>query len=337
MLIAITGCTASDTVKIAFLGDLSGPLSTHGQYSLQAVEMAIEEINKDGGINGKQVELVTGDSRCTGRTGTTVMQRFSDQGVDGVVGALCSSVSIPAYEVAERHQVPMVSFASSSPRLTRETPLFYRTFPADDLQMQHAAELAVSQGLDSVAILYQDDEWGVSVKDAFIKHASDVHISEALQLAEDSRTQLERIRQSDPDAIMIMALPEGTRRVLRDMHELGINATIMSVKENFNEQFASTPGANGMIGVKPVRPDSTVHERFEKEFKNRYNATPGFLGSYAYDATYLLKALLEQCPRETCTPEIVGASGNVTLDEHGDRVVEYRDVVITNGSVTAIR
>ena len=122
MLLLISACSAGQqekTVKIGFLGALTGDVAVYGVPMSKAAKLAVDQVNAKGGIDGKQVELILEDGRCDAGLANTAMQKLATQDkVAGVIGGLCSSETLAAAPTAESAKVPMISASSTSPDIT---------------------------------------------------------------------------------------------------------------------------------------------------------------------------------------------------------------------------
>lgn len=109
---------AADTIKIGIAGPVTGPVAQYGDMQFTGGKMAVEQINKAGGIKGKQIEAVIYDDACDPKQAVAVANKVINDGVKFVVGHLCSDNTLPASDIYEDEGVLMVTPASTNPKIT---------------------------------------------------------------------------------------------------------------------------------------------------------------------------------------------------------------------------
>jgi branched-chain amino acid transport system substrate-binding protein len=158
-LLLLAGCNgtsngiAEETIKIGFIGPLTGDTAVVGESALASAQIAIKEINDAGGILGKQVELIIEDGKCRGQDATVAANKLIhiDQ-VSSIVGGVCSSETIAAAPIAEKAGIVMISPGSSNPSITHAGEYIFRTYPSDSFQGKEAATYLYEKGYRKVAI-----------------------------------------------------------------------------------------------------------------------------------------------------------------------------------------
>lgn len=156
--------------RIGGLLPLTGSLGAFGQASLTGIELAVSEVNKAGGVLDGKLELVTKDTETNPQVGVMAAHALVNEGVSGIVGAMASSVTIPvANSVARIAGVALVSPSATSPVLTglADNDFLFRTTPHDALQGELLAQLVKEQGVDTVAILFRNDDYGRGLAEIF--------------------------------------------------------------------------------------------------------------------------------------------------------------------------
>ena len=158
-------------LKIGFLADYSGALAEFGPAIQTGVDLAIKHINDAGGVLGQPVELVVGDSGLDPTQATEEARRLIEiEGVHAIVGPLASSITLAVSEsVASPAGVPVISPSATSPQLTiaEDDDFLFRSTTSDAAQGPVLAQLAASQGLNSVGVLFINDPYGQGLAEAF--------------------------------------------------------------------------------------------------------------------------------------------------------------------------
>lgn len=165
------------TVTVGMVMELTGPAGQYGQAGAKSVDMAFRDLNEAGGVNGCKLATETRDSQSQGNVAVDqATQLVNVQKVPVLIGGIISSVSIPILtSVTASAGVPQVSPASSSPTLTelaregKTNGVFFRTITSDALQGTAAAKYAMDQGLDKLAIIHVNNDFGVNMMREFQK------------------------------------------------------------------------------------------------------------------------------------------------------------------------
>src|SRR6478735_290925 len=114
-----TAGPAGDTIKVGVYGDLTGQTSSFGQSTKNGIQLAVDEINAAGGVNGKKIELVIEDDQGRPEQAKTVVQKLISQDkVQAVLGEVASTNSLAAAPVAQEAKIPMISPSSTNPKVT---------------------------------------------------------------------------------------------------------------------------------------------------------------------------------------------------------------------------
>jgi branched-chain amino acid transport system substrate-binding protein len=271
-----TTAQAADDIKIGLITALSGPGTSYGISMRQGGEMAVREINDEGGINGRKLSLVVVDDASNPGQSVTAMRSLISDKVDIVVGGWGSSQVLAAMEPAERAGMPYVVVGASNPRITTEKNKWvYRVLQADDLQMRDVADIAVQQlGMKRIAVIHDANDLGVANKEAFIKQAKYQGIEpvavEIYQTSDkDFTSQLSRIRAAKPDGLAVLGTIPAAPAIMNQARELGITARFLGSTGIANEN---------LVTLAPKASEATVfatmfHEDMDqesREWSDRY-------------------------------------------------------------------
>jgi ABC-type branched-subunit amino acid transport system substrate-binding protein len=217
------------TLKIGTLLPQTGSLAFLGPPEFAGAELAIKDINAAGGVLGKPVELSVGDSGDTSTdTASQTADRLLGEGVDAIIGAASSSVTLTVIDKITAAGVVMFSPANTSLKLVDypDKGLYFRVAPPDDLQGNVVAQLVADDGAASAYILALDDAYGTSLADvveAGLKAAGVEVLGKKIYdpKATSFDAEVDEIAGLDPDAIILITFDEGSR-ILKTMVEKGI-------------------------------------------------------------------------------------------------------------------
>lgn len=345
---------SGETIKIGAMIPVTGDAAVYGQPALNLYQMAAEEINSKGGIDGKRVEIITEDSKCNGKDGSTAAQKL--MGVDkvkAIIGGFCSSESLAAVPLAEQYKVVLLSPGSSSPDLTGKSKYFFRNYPSDATQGAVLAEVAYTKlGLRKAGFIQEQLDYPLGIFKAFSaqfeKLGGTVVKEEFASDVTDFRSSLTKLQAQNPDLLFVdTQAPASAERILQQLANTnwrpkifiadsisGDPKTVERNKEILEGAFAAEFGI-----------DST-NEQFKSmiaAYKSKYGEEPPYQ-SYAqteFDALFLLKDGIEKVGYDgtklaewsRTIKDWKGASGKTTIGTDGDRVGGHQPKIIRNGKV----
>ena len=298
--------TPGTPLKIGAVLSLSGGLAAYGPDILKAVQMAISEINAQGGVNGTQVLFYYGDDTTTPATGAQVATTLIQQDhVSAIIGSLSSGVSASVISVCAQNDVVEVSPASTSPlfsNLTLTQGWFFRTVPSDALQGVVAAHyLYTNRSFRKVAIIAIDNPYGNGLasvfQTAFTALGGMVTIKEIVPQALASySTYLQTVFSAGtPDAIYFIAYPDTGLQLMKDWYA---NHASWPTNWTFSEGLQAQSFIDDMVsasipvqafqGSAPVSPSGKLYDNFANRFNATYGHMPGLFASQGYDAAYMI-------------------------------------------------
>ena len=158
-----------DTIKLGVTIPLTGDLASFGTGEKDAMEIAAQEINSAGGINGKKLELVIEDTKCDAKEGISAANKLINiEKVSVIVGEVCSGSVLAMAPITEQSKTILFATAASSPKITNAGDYVFRDYPSDAYQGKFAAEYSYNKlGKRKVGLLYMQIDYGIGVKDAF--------------------------------------------------------------------------------------------------------------------------------------------------------------------------
>ncbi|HEY8496284.1 MAG TPA: ABC transporter substrate-binding protein [Limnochordales bacterium] len=295
---------AQEPIKIGFFAPLTGPAAADGKSVMQSAQLAVDEINARGGINGRPVQLVAYDDRFDPREAVAIANRLIEQ--DRVVAAVSGSYSGPTRAVAPIFQaagIPMISAYGVHPDITAAGPYIFRQSFIGPVQGKAGAEVAVKLlGARNIVALVMDNDFGRSIGDAFKAHAESlgarVHVELFPQGEMEFTPILARVRGMNPDLIYTTGYYMEAAMTVKQARELGIRATILGTEGADSFQFPEVAGeyAEGVYITTNLNRDDTreVARRFMDEYRRRYGHEPDMVGASTYDAFQILFAAIEK-------------------------------------------
>lgn len=242
VLSLLTGCTggSNKTIKIGHAASLTGDNSVFGQSEATGLKIAVEEVNKKGGILGKQVELISVDTRSDPAEAANAVRRLVDQEkVNFVLGPSQSGSTLAATPIVTAAKIPLIAPAASNPYVTvsktGETYKYiFRVCFIDTYQGRVIADFVYDRlNTRKAAILYDIgsdySQWLAKYfENAFVKRGGTIVAKEAYRTGElDFRAPLGKIKETHPDLIFLPLTQKDGALAAKQVRDLGITATIM--------------------------------------------------------------------------------------------------------------
>jgi len=290
------------TLRIGALMPMTGDLQAYGETSLNGLKLAIQHVNEQGGVRGTEAEVITGDTQTAPQPGTDAAQQLVNiDGVHALVGALSSGVTIPvAQSVSSSQGVVQISPASTSPVITdlNDNDFLFRTVPSDAFQGVAMSELVQEDGLDRVAILYINNDYGEGLADSFEntfeKAGGEVTNSQAYEPGAGSyRGDLSDVSDGDPEALLLIGYPENGITILRQALEGDHFDHFIFSDGMKSPDVIESVGAEALEGAYGTAPQAPEGSDAAKNFTEAYNETYGerppqpFIDT-AYDAGFII-------------------------------------------------
>ena len=339
------------TLKIGTLSPLTGPYAQDGTDILQGAKTAVSVFEKAGGIPGyDKIEIIPGDSACDGGKATMAANKLINSGVSGVVGAYCSSATIPASVPLNQANIVQITPASTHTDVTgRGFKQIFRMPPRDDVQAWSTVKF-LEDGLKIKTLALIDDRqtYTVGLTENITKFAKEKNKIKIVALEhitpgdKDFTAVLTKLKKLNPDVIyMGVYQPEGSLMV-RQAKALGIKSKLLSEDAVFHPKFIEVGGkaAEGTFLTFAKAPDTPERRDFEKTYMKMWNVkTIGSYGYYAYDAAMILLEAIKKAGT-TDTNKVVdtlrnttwnGVTGEIKFDEKGDRKLAHIIWIVKNG------
>ena len=305
-VVMLAGAAQAEPLRIGAVMPMTGDLQAYGESSRNGAELAIDEINAAGGVLGEPVEFILGDSQTEPQAGVDAAQRLvSVRNVSAIVGALSSGVTIPvASSVTSVEGVPQISNASTSPVMTHldDNDFLFRTTPSDAFQGVALAEVTEEKGVDSVAIIYINNDYGEGLADSFEAAFSQVGGTVVGRTGYEPglssyRGELASISDGT-SPLLLIGYPENGETILRQALEGGHFSEFIFTDGMRSPQIVENLGAeflDGSFGTAAEALDDTdAAQHFASAYEAAYGAVPPvpYIDT-AYDAVYTIALAAE--------------------------------------------
>jgi len=351
--------SAQEAYKIGLISPMSGANARYGAFANRGANLAAKEINAAGGLLGRKLEFVTGDSQCVPAEGVSATKRMvSFDKLPVIIGDICSSVTLAMQPLVEEAGVLLVNAASSNPMITYKAGVggfkwTFRNYPTDEARAAIVLEHAVkNRGLKTYAVLSVDSDYGRGAITFTKKYLP--RFPEAKILSEDYykdaetdfRPVLSKIRNSGAQAILMYGLADTTPIIARQMLEMGLAGKVMLVgNAEFNtaKTIASAPSVlNGSVEAAAWLPEWTSprSQKFVDEYKKAYGGEMPNNHAYTHwETTHLIAAAVraagslknDDIRNALSRLNYDSAMGPTTFDDHNQAILPMILLEVVDG------
>ena len=327
---------AADEIVVGEFASLTGGTATFGRSSDAGVQLAVTEINAAGGLLGKKLRVVVEDDQSKPEEArTAVLKLLKQDGAVAVLGEVASSRSLAAAPECQRAGVPMISPASTNPKVTAVGDYIFRVCFIDPFQGSTMAKFAADALHAKTAAVLRDikNDYSVGLADFFRdefkrrggKIATDVSYSEG---DIDFKAQLTAIRGVKPDVVFVPGYYTEVGLIARQARELGITVPLLG-GDGWDSPRTVEIGGKAVDGCyfsnhyAADDPNPAVQQFIEK-FREKYSEVPDAMAVLGYDATQVLVDAMKRAGTTegkklrdaiAATKDFPGVSGKITIDE----------------------
>ena len=334
--------------RVGVMESVTGPGETYGNVAVQAKQMAVDEINAAGGVNGRMIELIVEDEKCNAQDAITAYRKLTDvDGVKIILGTSCSGAMLGAAPLAEEEGVVMFSGLATNPDIANAGDYIFRTSMSDAQVGVDTGNVLWSDGIRTLATITEATDYAEGVRrtsvEQFEKRGGQVVAEERYASdVTDFRSQLTKLLNANPDGLHVAAQSEFTGgTIVKQARELGYGGPIYSDIVPIGTTALEIAGdaATGMKAITAdLDPANSRAQEVIANFRERYDyvTLQWYLGS-AYDDVYITAECLKQTEDDQdadgfrdCLYDITwsGAIGsNYSFDRDGE-VVGLSNVVV---------
>ncbi|MFO0780480.1 MAG: ABC transporter substrate-binding protein [Candidatus Gracilibacteria bacterium] len=352
---AVTGKTEGETMKIGGILPLSGDGAAYGEPLQKVAQIALDEVNAKGGVQGKKLEIIWEDGKCNGNDAAIAANKLINiDKVKVIYGGFCSSETLAVAPIAEAAKVVVLSPGSSSPDITNAGQYIFRNYPSDATQGKVLAEGAKEKGFKKVGVLSEQNDYTLGIQrvfDAKFKElGGEVVTSTYLPDDTDFRTSLLKLKSEGVDALLVdPQTPAKADLIFKQLEEMKWDVKLMGNDVVAGYQDLISKYAKLVEGMVVAE---FTYDKENPEFKKlaaKFKEVAGKelpYGTYAstcYDAVYILQEALEKSGNDAEAIKTYlagikdrkGLGGSLTFDENGDPKAGHSLEMVKDGKVAA--
>ncbi|MBR1536966.1 MAG: ABC transporter substrate-binding protein [Treponema sp.] len=300
LALVLAGCNSkSSTIKLGSIGPLSGNYAVYGGDCKNGVELAVNEINAAGGVNGQLFELIAEDDEGAAEKSVSSYKKLvTKDGVKFIIGSLTSGCAIAITPLAQAQKIVQIAPAATAPAVTDAGNYIFRACYDDPFQGTVGGKFAAENlGAKNAAILYDiGNDYSVGLmenfKAEFEKDGGTIVSLETYSTGDkDFNAQLTKIKNASPDVVYLPDYYSTVALIVKQLRAQGIDTPIVGadgwdgLTENAGDEVLNGFYSNHYAA------DSTDEKvvNFVKNYKEKYTLTPTSFAALGYDSVYMLR------------------------------------------------
>jgi len=295
---------AAEPIKIANVIELSGAGATSGTNFKNGVELAVKEINANGGILGRRIETTTSDTQSNPGVAKGLTQKAIDDGVFAVFGPVFSGSIMVSMAETKRAETPNFTGGEAAAITKQGNPYIFRTSFTQDTAMPKVARY-IAGGLKArtVALIYVNNDYGKGGRESLMKALDAVGVKVIADISTD-QNQIDfsapvlKAKQANADIVFVYTNEEESARALRELRKQGVSKPIVGETTLVGQKVIELAGdaANGAVAHVGLTVDAPIPamRAFRARFEKEYRYVTDHNGIKGYTGVYLMKAAIEK-------------------------------------------
>lgn len=350
-----TGSSApasGEALKLGVLAPLTGEVSVYGVAAKNGIELAIEEINKAGGILGSQIELMIEDEKGDVSEAVNGYNKLMSKGMVALLGDVTSKPTMAVAELAAADGLPMITATGTALPITTYGPNVFRTCFTDPFQGRIMAKFAAENlKAKNIAIIYNtSDDYSTGLVTAFEEMAASKGVNITIKEAygaddKDFKSQLTKIASTKPDALFVPDYYTKVALIASQAREVGFTGPMLGA-DGWDGVLGTLDDANkSVVNGSYISNHYSAQDTdekvagFVKAYTEKYGETPNAFAALGYDAAYMMTQAITTAG-STDAQAIVdamkaiqfkGVTGNITFDENNNPIKDATILKLMDG------
>jgi branched-chain amino acid transport system substrate-binding protein len=343
LAVAMAGCSTKqdssgsakvESIKIGFVNHLTGDIAPYGNSMKNGTELAVEQVNKNGGVNGKQLEVVYKDDQSKPDQAVAATKLLIDQKLPIVIGSSASSFTLAMRQSLEDAKVVHIAQISTNPKLAGSGKYFFSMMPGDYDQGDAWMEIVKKKNIKEVAVVYINNDYGNGVKDVFTKSftAAGGKVLTTITYNESAtsfQTQAQKLKESTAQYTFIVSHIKEGALFIKQAVEAGVKTQFIGDTALQTEDMVKQAGAaaSGFMALSVGQKDHPKYKEFADAYKAKFNSEPTIWADFAYDTVLTAVEGLKKGGTDAtkirdaiaAIKDFGGATGPINFDDKGIR------------------
>jgi branched-chain amino acid transport system substrate-binding protein len=340
---------SAESIKIGAILPLSGISIRYGELEKNGLEMALAEINGNGGINGRRLEIIYEDSKGHATPAVDAWSKITlDKKINLIFGTLsgvCQSLS----PLANRDQIVLMASDCAVAAYSSSNDYTFRITSSNKREGEQMAQFLIARNIRLISILKINNDYGEGLLNFFSESyrslGGEIKNIESYQPDQkDFKSELNKIKHASPQAVYLMSYAAEAEIILKQIKELKINFPIYAGEPFENYTLLKNVGtaADGVIYLKAAL-SADIGQLFVKNYEQKYGQKPEINPARTYDALNIMAQVLTLCDKKDslnsqCLKDNLytikdysGTIGKIGFDKYGDVDVPYTVKTVKNG------
>ena len=336
-LVAAGSLAQAETVKIGLPAPVTGPAASIGNLMVKGAQVGAAAINSQGLAGPHKVELIIEDGACAPAGASAATEKLiGSHKVNVLIGALCSSATMAASEIAQREKIPMVVAISSADKITqRGYNHIFRSTPSNGQIVKISSDYMLKNVKPkSMAFIFESTDWGEDAATQFKNRVEKAGIKIAgfegvPRTVQNFLPMLTKLKRTKPDATFVVLLAPQALQVLNQAAEVDYRTQWYGMQTMGSPTFLDKVGANadGLLAYslfEPIMSDADI-VKFIDGYKKMHGKNPGHFAALAYDAMLVIANAIKTAGADSAklrnalagTKDVTGVSGDTTFNSKG--------------------
>lgn len=343
LVAALVSCSkAAEKVNVLVAIPLTGDGASYGEVQKQGIEIALSQLMASS--LGDKINVIYADTKLSPKEAVNVFQQNSAIANISAVLAISTGEVLALASECNKKNVVLLSPLASGDKISEAGDYVYRISPSDSFQGIELARTVEKDGHKSVAVLYANDAWGKGLSDKFVesyqKDDKTVTNVESIDPNEtNSRTQLLKIKEKNPEAVVLILHPGEIIPTLKQFKELGLTSQIYG-GDSFSNKSLYENAQDLLQGIKFTLPAENKNEKFQKfneSYEEKFKSQADINAAAAYDAIMIISEAINNGAKDGISLKkffdemksgYLGATGMIEWDKNGDVVSKNYDTYI---------
>ena len=346
-LIILSACNNKAPVRIGFLAGTSGRVADLGISGRDAAQLLIDSCNREGGVDGRPVQLVIKDDQQDPEQARQAVKELIDAGVEALIGPMTSDMGLAVTPLINEARLIAVSPTVSTLKLAGQDDYFFRVAPTlREVATQSANYHAEETGIRRVAAIYDlnnrayCENWLKSFTASFTRQGGVIVkvVGFDTQSGRSFLDLAEALLDATPDGVLIIANSVDTALICQQIRKLDTQIYITMATWGASERLLELGGraVEGVTAFQPFDPEykAPTYQAFRKAYLDRYHREPGFASIAARDATHVVLTALKAKKKNEHLKDVIlrlrkfdGLQGDLRFDDFGD--IERSNAIIS--------
>ncbi|NUT58217.1 MAG: branched-chain amino acid ABC transporter substrate-binding protein [Agromyces sp.] len=357
LLLAMTGCSGGlavgggggddgdGPITFGMLAPFSGSESAFGAYMQNGAQLAVDELNADGGVLGRELELIVEDDACDATTAVAGANKLVTEGVDASVGGYCSGATLPTLPIFDEAGVPMVIPAANSNELVQGLPGVFLINGTGTQQAAAAVQYAEAIGATTVAAIDDATSYSADLAASFVEQAGEAGLEVAFEETvtpgeNDYSAVATELASTQPDLVYWTGYYQEGGLIVRQATDAGYAGAFLVGDGSVDAKFAEIAGpgyTDNVVATFTQTPDMIEGaDQWIAEYSELAGEAPGPYSTQAYDAVRVMAQAIEDAGSTDFDAVVAGLEGLEGFDTFAGPLTFTDDHTLSGGGFVIV-